>query len=144
MAVMDVLSRDEAILFTQLAPYIWQVGTGGHGALLPKEGGALWRPRWDQMAALQEAGLATVADVQVGVKVEPGRSIVIRQPGKAFLLQVNKAGAILETHLVLTQTGKEMLTLTRPEPVPGYMEEAVRQLETYCTVSPIGASFGSK
>ena len=97
---MDVLSRDEATLFTQLAPYVWEVVSGSHASLLPKEGGALWRPLWSQMAELQEAGLATVAEVLVTVKVEPGRSIVIRQPGTAFLLQVNKAGDILETALL--------------------------------------------
>ena len=144
MAAMDVLSRDEATLFTQLAPYVWEVVSGSHASLLPKKGGALWRPRWDQMAELQEAGLATVAEVLVTVKVEPGRSIVIRQPGTAFLLQVNKAGDILETDLVLTQAGKEILSLTSPEPVPGYLEEVVTQLETHCTVSPIVASPGSK
>ena len=137
MAAMDVRSRDEAILFTRLAPYIWEVVNGSHCALLPKEECALWRPSWSQMAALQEAGLATVTDLPIGVKVAPGARIVIRQSAAAFLLQVNKAGNTLETRLVLTQAGKEILTLTRPEPVTGYLEEVVTQLQTHCTVSPL-------
>ena len=137
IAAMDVLSREEAELFTRFAPYFWDVTNGSHPALLPREGSSLWMPRWDQMVTLQEAGLAMAMGVPNRITVNPGQCLEIRQNGKALHLSVNKAGNILETNLLLTQTGREILTLARPEEVPGYFEEVITQLQTYCTVSQI-------
>ena len=137
IATMDVLSWDEAELFTRFAPYFWDVTNGSHPVLLPREGSSLWMPRWDQMVTLQEAGLATAMGLPNRITVNPGQRLEIRQNGKALHLLVNKAGDILETNLLLTQTGREILTLARPEEVPGYLEEVITQLQTHCMVSQI-------
>lgn len=137
IAVMDVLSQEEAMLFTRVAPYFWDVINGDDVALLPANESSLWRPTLHKMMTLQAAGLVTATSHEVGVAVTPGRKLAIRQRNTGVLLTVNRAGTILETNMMLTQAGKEILTLVSIEPVPGYSEAIIAHLETRCTVTPL-------
>ena len=140
IAVMDVLSQDEAMQFTRLAPYFWEVVNGDDVALLPVNESSLWRPTLNEMMALQAAGLVTATSQDVGVKVTLGSKLAIRQRNATFLLTVNRAGTILETNMMLTQAGKEILTLVSIEPVPRYLEEVIAHLEAHCTVTPLAGA----
>ena len=90
-----------------------------------------------EMMTLQAAGLVTATSQEVGVAVTPGSKLAIRQRNTGMLLTVNRAGTILETNMMLTQAGKEILTLVSIEPVRGYSEVIIAHLETRCTVTPL-------
>ena len=137
IAIMDVLSQEEAVLFTRLTPYIWDVVNGDDVALLPTSESSLWRPTLSQMMTLQAAGLVTATSQAVGAKVRAGAKLAITQRNTSLLLTVNRAGTILETNMMLTQAGKEMLALASIEPVRGYLEAVIAHLETHCTVTPL-------
>ena len=134
MSVMDVLSGEEAELFTRVASYVWRIGANEQVVITPPEGSSLWIPSLNDTLTLQETGLASVSDIGLVRSLHIGQRFPMKYREMEFVLEAKKEERLRESTLALTQAGQKIFALTTPKEVPGYVAEIIAEWTTYCNV----------
>ena len=145
IAIMDVLSPDEAQLFTKLAPYIWldQSATGlvpvqRRILIMPSDASTLWRPSVNEGLALQSAGLVARQAVGYSTPVDVGEQYSMKLENKVITLAVTKPARILRGPLILTEEGEQISRLMDGNLNQQYLDELLEAWSEFAEVSIVG------
>ena len=138
MTVMDVLSGEEAALFTRIASYVWHLGAANELIVItPREESLLWTPDVDDALALQEAGLVSISDIGLARILRTGQRFRMKYRETKFVLEATKDERLRESNLALTQAGKQIFSLTTPKEIQGYVPEIIAEWSPYCNVQKL-------
>ena len=137
MTVMDVLSREEARLFTGIASYVWRLGDNELIVITPPDDSSLWTPSIDDALTLQEAGLVSISDIGLVRILNVGQRFRMKYRDTEFVLEPTKDGRFRESNLALTQAGKQIFSLTTPKEIPGYVTEVIAEWSPNCNVQEL-------
>ena len=145
IAIMDVLSPDEAQLFSKLAPYIWldQSATGlvpvqRRILIMPSDASTLWRPSVNEGLALQSAGLVARQAVGYSTPVDVGEQYSMKLENKVITLAVTKPARILRGPLILTEEGEQISRLMDGNLNQQYLDELLEAWSEFAEVSIVG------
>lgn len=141
IAIMDVLSPNEAQLFSKLAPYVWedQSATGSNPAqrrllIMPRDASSLWQPNVNEGLTLQSAGLASRQAIGFGTPVEVGHRYRMRLANHVVALTGTKQGRIRRGPLILTEAGEEISRLTDVDVIQQYLDELLEEWSEFADV----------
>ena len=137
MTVMDVLSREEAALFTRVASYVWHLGENELIVITPREESPLWTPGVDAALTLQEAGLVSLSDIGLVRTLRAGQRFRMKYRETEFVLEATKDERLRESNLALTQAGQQIFSLTTPKEIQGYVTEIIAEWSPYCNVQEL-------
>ena len=146
LAVMDTLSTAEARLFTKLCGYVWN--PANPVVILPTDDSSLWKPSFTESSILESIGLVKFNSL-AGFNWGPLEDSVkeLSSQGRSFptVMQMSEdVYSVLNTpdklvklrcgSLALTDVGKEMFRLTKPDYSLLYRDEIVSDWRQSYTV----------
>ena len=134
LSVMDVLSTEEARLFSRLAGYVWTGFGRPASAITPKQGSKLWAPNTIERSTLQASGLLVASDLTWSVQIKQGFRFLISQGQTSVALVANDNFSFRFGDCLLTEAGEQLWTLTSPAPDPGYYSELQEEWRQHCEV----------
>ncbi len=141
IAIMDVLSPDEAQLFLKLAPYVWsdQSTTELDRAqrkllIMPRDSSCLWRPSVNEGLTLQSAGLANRQAIGYSTPVEVGDRYRMGLANHVIGLSGTKLGRIRRGPLILTEAGEQISSLMDVNIIQQYLDELLEEWSEFAEV----------
>ena len=135
IATMDVLSPDEARLFSRLCSYVWKGTSRPHPIMLPPAGSSLWTLDVRDSLTLQNAGLITRQPQGYAWNVEANDLIVLNLGQTRVAISITKSGHFPVGTAILTEAGEQIWELVDVEYDPAYVDAMLAYWGDYGQVS---------
>ena len=121
LAVMDVLSTEEARLFSRLSSYVWTFNPDLHTLITPIVGSSLWIPNTVEWSMLEAAGLVTHSATGLNINLSKGDRFTIMLGTTQVVLDAQNDAILPMGDYLLTEAGQEIWRLTEPRVDPVYL-----------------------
>ena len=134
LGVMDVLSTAEALLFLQLAKYVWTWNDETPFIIPPTDKSSLWKPNPGEWSMLIEAGLVTRPMMTMSVELKNGGIYRIALGTVVASLEPRENTNLKVGYHLLSEAGQQIWRLTEPEANSLYLDELVNEWSEKCRV----------
>lgn len=134
LAAIDVLSAEEARLFTRLSPYVWKFDSDMPALVAPRTGSSLWVPNTVEWGSLEAAGLVTHSPAGLFIDLDGGDVYRITFGGTVVVLRASGAARLPIGEYLLTESGRQIWSLTDRDVPDGYLEEILGEWRKLCDV----------
>lgn len=142
ISMMDVLSPNEAQLFTNLSRYVWTEYATEIVApsqlrlvILPRDNSSLWRPSVNEGLQLQAAGLVARQAIGYRTPVADGDTCKFGIGDTVVTLAITQEAAIRRGPIMLTEAGEQICRLTNPGVDQLYFQELLEEWKGFAGVS---------
>ena len=141
ISMMDVLSPNEAQLFTNLSRYVWTEYATEIVApsqlrlvILPRDNSSLWRPSVNEGLQLQAAGLVARQAIGYRTPVADGDTCKFGIGDTVVTLAITQEAAIRRGPIMLTEAGEQICRLTNPGVDQLYFQELLEEWKGFAGV----------
>ena len=135
LGVMDVLSTAEALLFVQLAKYVWTWKDETPFIIPPTDKSSLWKPSPSDWSILLEAGLVTRPTMTLILELKNDRIYRMALGAVVASLEPRENTNIQIGFYLLSEAGQQIWRLTEPEANSLYLDELVTEWSEKCRVN---------
>ena len=142
ISMMDVLSPNEAQLFTNLSRYVWTEYATEIVApsqlrlvILPRDNSSLWRPSVNEGLQLQASGLVARQAIGYRTPVADGDTCKFGIGDTVVTLAITQEAAIRRGPIMLTEAGEQICRLTNPGVDQLYFQELLEEWKGFAGVS---------